>query len=131
MLPMDIKEYLATNKRPTRSKWGNIQTEYAGKVFMSKKEADFARSLDSQKKAHKPAERVVSYETQVPFKIVVNGVPICRYILDFKVLYADGHTEHIDVKAFNKRTSKFLSTDTYKLKKKLVLACYGIDILEK
>lgn len=128
---MSIKEYLATNKKPVRNKWNNQKTEYNGYEFMSKKEADFARLLDNSKKARDPKDRVLSYKKQVPFKIVVNGHNICKYILDFEVLYADGHKEYIDVKAFDKRKSKFLTTDTYRLKKKLLLATHGIEIIER
>lgn len=127
---MSIQQYLATNKKPVRNKWNNQRTEYNGYTYMSKKEANFAMSLDNCKKAHDPKDRVLSYDKQVPFPIVVNGQKICKYILDFKVAYADGRIEYIDVKAFDKKKSKFLSTDTYKLKKKLVEAIYGITIKE-
>lgn len=127
---MSIKEYLATNKKPTRNKWNNEKTEFNGFVFDSKKEANFAIALETAKKAHDPKDRVLSYRKQVPFKIKVNGYDICKYILDFEVTYADGHIEYIDVKAFDKRKSKFLTTDVYRLKKKLLFATYGIEIKE-
>lgn len=104
------------------SKYHNKRTEYNGKSFMSRKEAGYARTLDALKHAKNPKERVVSYETQVPFQIEMNGVKICRYIADFVVKYKDGHTEVVDPKGFK--------TDIYKIKKKLVEAQYGITIKE-
>ena len=90
---------------------------------MSKKEADYASLLDSLQRAKEPKERVVSYETQVPFQIEINNIKICKYLADFRVLYKDGHIEIVDVKGFR--------TDIYRLKKKLVEAQYGIIIQEK
>lgn len=117
------KNYLKTNPiQDRKSKYGNIKTEYNGVVFMSKKEANFCMELDLRKKASKDHERVVSYEMQVPYKIVVNGKHICKYLADFRVLYADGHTEVIDVKG--------VRTNVYSMKKKLVEALYGIEIIE-
>lgn len=118
------KGYLQTNPRQDRrSKYGNLKTEYNGYVYMSKKEANYAQELDFLMKAKNPKDRVVSFERQVPFQIIMNGVKIAKYLCDFKVLYADGHTEIIDVKG--------VRTNTYTLKKKLVEAQYGIKIIEK
>lgn len=117
------KNYLKTNPQQDRkSKYGNIKTEYNGTVFMSKKEANYAMELDLRKKAVKESDRVVSYEMQVPYKIVVNGKHICKYLADFRVLYADGHTEVVDVKG--------VRTNIYTMKKKLVEALYPIEIIE-
>lgn len=89
---------------------------------MSKREAGYARTLDALKHAKDPKERVISYETQVPFQIEINRIKICKYLADFKVLYKDKHIEIIDVKGFR--------TEIYRLKKKLVEAQYGIIIKE-
>lgn len=104
------------------SKYGNVKTEYNGNSYMSKREANYAQQLDLLKKAKNPADQVVSYEIQVPYPIEINGKKICKYLADFRVLYADGRTEVVDVKGFK--------TDIYKLKKKLVEATYGIEIKE-
>jgi hypothetical protein len=122
-MKMTVKQYLATNPRQDhRSKYGNIKTEYNGTVFMSKKEAEYAMFLDSARKAQNASQRVVSYEMQVPYQITMNDIKICRYLADFKVFYADGHIEIIDVKG--------VRTNIYSLKKKLVKAQYGIKIKE-
>jgi hypothetical protein len=104
------------------SKYHNKRTVYEGQTFMSKREAGYARTLDALKYAKDPKEKVVSYETQVPFQIELNGKKICKYIADFVVKYKDGHTEVVDPKGFK--------TALYRLKKKLVEAQYGIEIKE-
>lgn len=104
------------------SKYRNVQTEYNGFKFMSKKEAEYAMQLDFMKKAKAPRDRVLSWVPQVPFQVILNGKKICKYIADFKVEYADGRTEIVDVKG--------VRTDVYRLKKKLVEAQYGIEIIE-
>lgn len=124
MEKMSVAQYLATNPRQDRhSKYGNLKTEYNGYVYMSKKEADYAQELDYNRKERRIGKRVVSFTRQVPFQITVNGKKICKYLADFKVLYADGHEEIIDVKG--------VRTQMYSLKKKLVEAQYGITIIEK
>ncbi len=129
---MKLADYLATNPRPQKAnKYGNIKTKYKGETFDSKKESQYAMWLDTLKKATKKSERVVSYETQVPYKISINGEHICTYLADFRVLYADGRVEVCDVKPLNKRTGKWLTTDVYRLKKKMVKAQYGVEIIEK
>ena len=120
---MLVKDYLKINPRQDqRSKYGNLKTEYNGYVYMSKKEANYAQQLDYMKKAKLSSQRVVSFERQVPFQIIMNGKNIAKYLADFKVLYADKHVEIIDVKG--------VRTNVYTLKKKLVEAQYGIKIIE-
>lgn len=124
MEKMSVAQYLATNPRQDRhSKYGNLKTEYNGYIYMSKKEADYAQELDYNRKERRIGKRVVSFTRQVPFQITINGKKICKYLTDFKVLYADGHEEIIDVKG--------VRTQMYSLKKKLVEAQYGITIIEK
>lgn len=104
------------------SKYGNVKTPYNGRLYHSGKEADYARTLDQLRKARKKSERVVRVEPQVPYRLTVNGQLICKYYLDFKVTYADGRVEHIDVKG--------VVTDVYRLKRKLMKACHDIEIIE-
>ncbi|MFA7132899.1 MAG: DUF1064 domain-containing protein [Bacteroidales bacterium] len=103
-------------------KYKNKKTEYNGFLFDSKKEADYCCILDLLQKAIKDSDRVISYEKQVPFQIILNDKKICKYYADFKVVYGDGRIEIVDVKGFK--------TDIYRLKKKLVEAQYGINIIE-
>lgn len=105
-----------------RNKFGNKKTFYNGRTYHSKKEAEYAMQLDMLLNARVDAERVVSWVPQVTYHLVVNGVKIADYRLDFKVEYADGRIEYVDVKGY--------LTDEYKIKKKLMKALFNIDIIE-
>lgn len=117
---ISIDEYRYTNQKV--SKYGNRKTMYKGEMYDSKKEADYAQTLDLMTKARDAATRVQSYERQVPYPIFVREKKICTYLADFVVMYADGGVEVVDVKG--------VKTDVYKLKKKLVEALYDIQIME-
>jgi hypothetical protein len=95
---------------------------YGGVLYDSKLEKTYRTKLELLKKTTDPNKRVISIEEQVPFVFNVNGHKICTYLLDFRVTYGDGRIEHIDVKG--------VATDLYRVKKKLLLACYGIEIKE-
>lgn len=122
-----MKNYLPVQR--AASKYGNIKSEYNGRKYDSKKEAEFAMSLDFSKKAVKDSDRVIEWTPQVPFQVILNGVKICKYIADFKVKYADGREVIYDVKPFDVRSNKFRGTDVFNLKKKLVEAQFGIEIV--
>lgn len=104
------------------NKYRNVKTEYNGRLFHSKKEAEFARIIDSLRRAKRVEDRVFSYECQKSYAIWINGIKICNYIADFVVKYEDGRVEIIDVKGYK--------TDMYNLKKKMVEAYYGVKIIE-
>lgn len=116
--------YITGNKPifGNKPKYGNKITEYNGKKYHSKKEAGYAAELDMLGNARNDAQRVVKYDTQVKYHLEVNNVLIGAYILDFKVEYADGHVEYVDVKGF--------LTEEYKIKKKLMKALFNIEIKE-
>lgn len=90
---------------------------YNGQTYMSKLEMLYRKHLD----VLMSAKQVLSIKEQVPFPIVINNKKICTYILDFEVKYTD-RTEYVDVKG--------MKTSIYRLKKKLVEACYPITITE-
>ncbi len=102
------------------------QRQYEGKTYDSKKERDFRKQLDLLKSASDPKDRVVSIEEQVPFELSINGQKICKYILDFKVTYAEGRVEYIDCKGY-KKVSTY---QVFKLKSKLMAAIHGIVVKE-
>lgn len=103
------------------NKYRAKKTEYNEILYDSKKEAEFARKLDLTRKSI--GNTIIDIQRQIPFEIKVNGVKICKYVLDFLVKHQDGSIEYIDVKGFK--------TPVYRLKKKLVEAIYGITITEK
>jgi hypothetical protein len=57
----------------------------------------------------------------VSFRLIVGGVLVCRYRADF-VYVESGARVVEDVKGFR--------TVVYKLKRRLMLACHGIEIKE-
>lgn len=103
-------------------KYNAQRTEYNGRMFDSKAEASMAQELDNARYSPEPAEKVIYVEYQHPYRLEVNGALICTYIADFVVTYGDGQTKVIDAKG--------VLTPVYKLKKKLMLACLGIEVKE-
>lgn len=112
-------------KKKKRSKYNAKRTDYNGVMYDSKKEAGFAKKLDLLKMAQGP-DKVMRVERQVPFQITVNNQKICRYILDFRVTYADGRVDLVDVKGMKSGAAYQM----FKLKKKLVEAIYDVEIKE-
>lgn len=104
------------------SKYGNTRSEYNGRVFASKHEAKWAAQLDLMRFAKDPRQKVALIEYQFRMPLNVNGQKIADYVADFRVTFADKHVEIWDAKG--------MRTDVYKLKRKLVKALYGIDIVE-
>lgn len=85
---------------------------YNGTVYHSKAEARYAAELDLQKRVGLIRE----WSNQVPFQITVNGVNICKVVVDFSVVYSDGRTQYVEIKG--------KETEAYRLKRKLLAACY-------
>jgi len=69
---------------------------FDGRSYHSKKEADYAAQLAWLKKAGEIKE----IKPQYKIDIRVNGKHITNYYIDFKVIYADGRIELIEVKGF-------------------------------
>lgn len=115
--------------RPVRAKFGNIKAD----GFDSRKERDFARTLDQRRRAAARTERVVGVERQVAYQLVPtqrDGMgrlleKMVQYKADFRVTYADGHIEVIDVKGPATRT-----LPSYVIKRKLMLHVHGVRVLE-
>ena len=102
-------------------KYNNVKTEINGILFDSKKEAKYYGILKLKQKA----KLIDSFEMQVKFDIIVNNHKIGFYKADF-VTFKDGKIfEVIDVKS--EITKKL---PVYRLKKKLIKALYGFDIVE-
>jgi hypothetical protein len=88
-----------------------------GKLFASKKEAARYQEL----KYLTMLGIVKDLKLQPQYHIIVRGEHICDYRADFQYMEKDALVIE-DVKGFK--------TNEYKLKKKLMHACYGIDIKE-
>jgi hypothetical protein len=100
------------------NKYKNEPTTTGGKTFASKKEAARYQNLQFQQRAGE----ITELKTQVPFKIEINGVLVCKYVADFTYINKAGKTVVEDVKG--------VKTPIYKLKNKLMLVVLGINILE-
>lgn len=101
-----------------KSKYGNKETDYSGRRYDSKKEAERAAELDVLQRSGV----VRNWQAQPKFHFEHNGQKICTYIADFRVEYPDGRVEIEDVKG--------VKTGVYSIKKKLMKAFYGIEIKE-
>lgn len=99
------------------SKYRSKRTEVAGIGFHSKREALRYQDLVLLQRSGE----ISGLEIQPEFQITIGNVKICKYIADFR--YKKGPFVIVeDVKGFK--------TPVYQLKKKLMKAVYGIDILE-
>ena len=116
---MDIDTHFATALPTKRPKYGAKKTVVDGITFSSKKEAKRYEQL----RLLLAAGSITDLKLQQRIRCVVNGVKVCDYVSDFSY-YCRVKQDIVweDVKGFK--------TDVYKLKKKLVKACTGIDITE-
>lgn len=100
-----------------RNKFGNVATVIDGHRFASKLEG--TRYL--QLKMLRSGGVITKFRMQVPYVIEVNGHRICEYRADFVIDWPDGTTTVEDTKG--------VETPEFKLKKKLMLAVLGIEIV--
>lgn len=116
-----IRTHVLRDERPvrTRNKYGNKKTEIDGLQFDSQREADRWGVL----KLMAVAGEIVDLDRQVRFDLKVNGQKICAYIADFTYRKAAGSSLIVeDVKG--------VKTRDYVIKKKLLKALHGIEVLE-
>lgn len=106
-----------------RSKYGNIKTVVDGITFHSKKEAARYVVLKEEEKN----ETIHDLQLQVSYRITVLGMLICRYIADFVYIRNTDSSTTIVEDVKSPQTAK---NPTYRLKKKLMRAVHGIEILE-
>lgn len=100
--------YFSKTKR--KNKYNAKKQEFGGRKYDSKFEARYAEDLEWRKKAGEITEIIPQYKIELK----VNGVLVCRYYVDFKIILSDGSVEYHEVKGFE--------TEIYRLKKKLFLA---------
>ena len=111
----EFQEWLKSGKKKTPNreghKYGAQQTEYNGRKYPSKAEADYSAHLDLMKKAGEVKK--IGYQYKVELK-ADDGTHICNCYIDFRVTLADGRIECIEVKG--------KETPDYKIKKPLIVA---------
>jgi Protein of unknown function (DUF1064) len=101
-------------------KYGNIPITVDGVRFDSKAEA----ARWGQLRLLELKGDITRLQRQVPFPLIVNGVTIAHYIADF-VYWEEGKRVVEDVKS--PATAR---NPCYRLKKKLIRALLGIEIVE-
>jgi hypothetical protein len=77
-----------------RNKYRNRWTGYAGAKYASAKEAKFAAELDLLVRAGE----IASWRRQCRIPLVVNGVTVTTYVVDFEIRHNDGTVEFVEVK---------------------------------
>ncbi len=101
------------------SKYHNKKTEVHNILFDSKKESVRYQELDLLQRA----KEISCLQLQPKFDLIVNGKKIGFYKADFS--YIDEKTGKTIVE-----DTKGYTTQTYRIKKKLIKALYNIDIIE-
>lgn len=104
-----------------RNKYNAVKTSVDGIEFASKKEAKRYCEL----KILEMAGKISSLVLQPVYSFKINGYVVGSYIADFRYLDCEKNLEIVeDVK------SVATKTPIYRLKKKLMLAIYSIEIKE-
>lgn len=118
-----------------KNKYKNKEIFIDGIKFDSKKEGLQYLIYKNMKKKG----LIKDFKMQVLYKLIpsqkvpgtkrVIEIPV-TYRLDFLITHNDDSLEHIDVKAWDKKTNKFLTTPDYIIKRKLMLYVHNIKINE-
>lgn len=99
-------------------KYNNKITVIDNIKFRSKKEAKRYVELKLLEKN----DKIKNLQLQVKYAFKIEGIKICSYVADF--------TYYTDNNLFVVEDTKGFKTYIYKIKKKLMLALYGIEIKE-
>ena len=114
-----VREHICQDEGSvSRSKFGNKTTVVDGIKFQSKREAKRYEAL----RVLAGMGAVRELRRQVRFMLEVNGVHVCDYIADFAYKDAADQQYVEDCKGYK--------TDVYRLKKRLMQACFGIEVRE-
>jgi hypothetical protein len=82
--------------KKTANKFKAKKQEYDGKWYHSKGEAAYAHELDWLKKAGE----IKSWERQIKVPLKVNGVLICNYYVDFRVITKHDTVQYHEYKGY-------------------------------
>lgn len=122
---ISAEEYNAIVKQEKQPKYRNVKQK---RVWQGKE-----ITLDSKAEARRFDELVLMQENglisglhlQPRYSLFAEGMRICFYVADFAYWDTEKNCEVVeDVK------SKATMTPTYRIKKRLMLACHGIEIQE-
>lgn len=122
MTAAEYRAYLAKQQRAREvNKFHNVPTmTIDGKQMKSVHEATFYNKQYWRMKAGE----VTQIDIYLRYELIVGGVFITTYELDFRIQEADGRIRYIDTK------SQPTITALYRVKKQLMLACHGIALEE-
>jgi hypothetical protein len=112
-------------KAPARNKFGACRTTVDGRTYDSRKEARTAQTLLVREREGEIRDLCLE-KALLRYEFVVNGVRVGHYTADAR--YVDcqtGDTIVLDVKG-----GRATKTEAYRLRKALMRACFGIEILE-
>ena len=121
----DLADILRQNgqellKSRISKKYRNVRTPNGDGTFSdSKKEA----RIDGEYQILLRCGQLRSVERKKRFPIVIAGIKICDYECDWVITDTAGNVSVVDAKG--------LKTRVYRLKKKLMKAIHGIDIIER
>jgi hypothetical protein len=104
-------------ERETTSKMRNVRTTVDGITFASKREANRYAELRLELRA----SEITDLELQRPFSLDVNGFHVCDYVANF--VYGRNGVQIVE-------DAKGKRTDVYVIKRALMRAVYGIEIVE-
>lgn len=114
---LDTSPQVSIEREKKAGKYGNVKTEIDGIEFASRKEAGRYGAL----KLLQVAGAISDLQIKRRYTLAVNGVRICEYEDDFN--YLEKGKRIIE-------DTKGMRTPLYKLKKKLLKACLGLEIKE-
>tara|TARA_B100000900_G_scaffold143569_1_gene121720 strand:- start:719 stop:1054 length:336 start_codon:yes stop_codon:yes gene_type:complete len=109
------------------TKYRAIRTMVDGIYFDSKREANRYSELKMMEKAG----IINSLKLQPEFKCVVNGKKVCTYKADFEYLMVDDIGPQGQIGYYIVEDVKGFKTPVYRLKKKLVEACYPGTVIKE
>lgn len=99
------------------NKFGAKKVRIDGHLFDSKAEAKHYGEL----KILEMAGEISEIRVHPVFKIEINGIAVCKVILDFSYLDVNGRDVHVDVKGNDTALSR--------LKRRMVEAAYSINVV--
>lgn len=111
-----------------KSKYNNKKVVIDGITFDSKKEGNHYNTLKTLEKSGK----ISNLQTHVKYPFIYNNVRIGTLIVDFTYVDEENNREFcvVDVKGWDKKKQKFITTAMYNIKKKMMKAFYNIEVIE-
>lgn len=111
---------LAAQAGRKRNKYGAVKCEIDGYKFDSLAEGRHYGTLKLRLQAGEISKLLVHPK----FPITINGVKVCDYIADF------AYEERGDLVVEDVKGAATRKLATYRLKRRLMAACYGIEVKE-